>query len=110
MRKTENYLMIVALGLFITLMPKAHYGQNLIDGSSKGPATIDVNCNATGTTVNAIPKVIEKTSSIATISNSAITDLNGNIGIGNTNPSEKLDVNGTIKATSFIKLNFPFFS
>jgi len=37
------------------------------------------------------------------IGNTSVTQtlLNGNVGIGTTNPSEKLDVNGNIKATQY---------
>ena len=64
--------------------------------SGDGSALINVPGSISGLTTNTIPKA----SSGTTIVNGTIVD-NGNIGIGSANPSQKLDVNGTVNATNF---------
>ena len=65
-----------------------------------------VNCfwNFTITTVNVTGvSTFQNDVSIGVGGTTAFFDVStGNIGIGTTNPTEKLDVNGTVKATSFV--------
>lgn len=51
-------------------------------------------------TVNNVPRV-KTGGSTPTLQNSSITD-NGNVGVNSTSPSQTLDVNGTIKATTIV--------
>ncbi len=56
--------------------------------------------NAASLTVNQIPKATVG-GSTPTIGDSVITD-NGNVGVSSTNPGQKLDVSGTVRAINFI--------
>jgi hypothetical protein len=51
-----------------------------------------------------IPKSTSATSGLTTLGNSAIYDNSGKIGIGTTSPTQKLDVNGFIRADSGFKV------
>ena len=82
---------------------QAALGSKLDKGTYTGTASdlkslIDTKISGSGT-VNYIPKF----SASGTVGNSIVYDNGTNVGIGTTSPSEKLDVNGKVKATSFIK-------
>ena len=67
---------------------------DIVNSNSDLKSLIDTKISGSGT-ANYIPKF----SASGTIGNSLIYDNGTNVGIGTTTPSEKLDVNGNVKAT-----------
>lgn len=52
-------------------------------------------------TVNNVPKT-KVGGSVPTLQDSSITEVGGNVGISSVNPTQKIDVVGTVKATAFL--------